>query len=354
MTDSDQLIETLDARVRRRDSRRAFFTGALGVAAGAAALAGGAQAQTTPAPSPTPSPSPSPTPSGTPTPTVTEADVLNFALNLEYLEANYYAFAVTGSALAAADISGALGTAGAATGGRAVTFKDPVVQQYANEIYQDELAHVRFLRNQFTDASRLAQPRIDLGTDPNGAFSVAARAAGLVVAGQAFDPYASDENFLLGAYLFEDVGVTAYKGAAPALLSSKLYLEAAAGILAVEAYHAAIIRSVLYRKGLATPSLGLIEKTTAISDARDRLDGNPAVDATRGIGPDADQGIAPDLTNPSAPVSNIMPLNANGLAFSRSPAQVLNIVYLNPAAVTSGGFFPAGVNGNIKTSAASA
>jgi len=31
---------------------------------------------------------------------------------------------------------------------------------------------------------------------------------------------------------------------------------------------------------------------------------------------------------------------------------VLNIAYLNPAQVTSGGFFPRGVNGDINTSAA--
>ncbi|KTT75489.1 ferritin-like domain-containing protein [Sphingomonas endophytica] len=343
MTDSEQLIETLDARVRRRDSRRAFFTGVLGAAAGATALSGKAVAQTTP----------TPTPSPTATAVFTEADVLNFALNLEYLEANYYAFAVTGSGLASADISGAVGTAGAATGGRAVAFKDPLVAAYAKEIYQDELAHVRFLRAQFTDTTRLAQPRIDLGTSPTGAFSTAAQAAGLVGAGVSFDPYASDEAFLLGAYLFEDVGVTAYKGAAPALLNNKLYLEAAAGILAVEAYHAAIVRSTLYRKGIATPSLQLIEATTAISKARDTLDGKPTEDLVRGIGPVDDQGLATTTTSDGT-VSNIVPLNVNGIAFSRSPGQVLNIVYLNAAATSSGGFFPAGVNGNIKTSAASA
>jgi hypothetical protein len=339
MPDRQPSMETLEARARRRESRRDFFTHVAGAAAiGATAFAASAQAQTSPSP--------------TPTATFTEADVLNFALNLEYLEANFYSFAATGAALAAADTSGSVGTAGAATGGRAVSFTDPLVAQYAREIAADELAHVRFLRGQFSDTTRVAQPAIDLGVSPTSAFSVAAQAAKLVAAGASFDPYASDENFLLGAFIFEDVGVTAYKGAAP-LLSSKIFIEAAAGILAVEAYHAAIIRSVLYRKGLATPSLQLIEATTAISNARDSLDGNPTADAVRGIAPDDDQGIASTTTSDGT-VSNIVPLNENGIAYSRSAGQTLNIVYLNPAAVGSGGFFPAGVNGNIKTSAASA
>jgi hypothetical protein len=39
-----------------------------------------------------------------------------------------------------------------------------------------------------------------------------------------------------------------------------------------------------------------------------------------------------------------------GIAFSRTAGQVLNIVYLNPASVSEGGFFPNGVNGDITTS----
>ena len=50
--------------------------------------------------------------------------------------------------------------------------------------------------------------------------------------------------------------------------------------------------------------------------------------------------------------SNIAPLDANGLAYSRSAGQVLNIVYLNNMAVTGGGFFPNGVNGTLRMSAA--
>jgi hypothetical protein len=53
-------------------------------------------------------------------------------------------------------------------------------------------------------------------------------------------------------------------------------------------------------------------------------------------------------------VSNIVPTDGNAIAFSRSTGQVLNIAYLSKAAISSGGFFPAGVNGNIRTSAANA
>lgn len=314
MINEEKMLENLRDVSERRQQRRDFFRALVSVAG----VAGGMQmalnvapayAQTMP----------------------TDADVLNFALNLEYLEAQFYAYAVNGTGLANSDLTGT-GTQGAVTGGRQVNFTDPVVAQYAREIAGDEIAHVKFLRAQL-GTSAVAQPAIDIGTDPNGAFSSAARAAGLVGAGQSFDPYASDENFLLGAFIFEDVGVTAYKGAAP-LITNKTYLEAAAGILAVEAYHAAIVRTTLYGKGIDTPSLRT--SADAISNARDSLDGTS----------DLDQGISP-----TGDVSNIVPLDPNGIAFSRSTAQVLNIAYLKAGAASSGGFFPAGVNGTIKASA---
>ena len=46
-----------------------------------------------------------------------------------------------------------------------------------------------------------------------------------------------------------------------------------------------------------------------------------------------------------------MPTDRNGIAFSRSAGEVLNVVYLNPKSVTKGGFFPKGVNGAINKSA---
>lgn len=324
---SDQIIDALDRRVTRREERRNFFKATGGFAVGAvggavlgacSSSADGVIAQNNPGSS--------------------DADVLNFALNLEYLEAQFYSFAAFGTGLAAADLTGT-GTQGAVTGGAQVAFSDPLVAQYAREIAQDEIAHVRFLRQALGSAA-VAQPAIDIsGSGPNTAFSNAARAAGLIGPGQTFNPYADDNSFLLGAYIFEDVGVTAYKGASP-LINNRTFLEAAAGILAVEAYHAGIVRTVLYSKGVATPSL----RTGAdnISNARDSLDGAS----------DLDQGISPTATGPGgALVSNLVPTDANGIAFSRTTGQVLNIVYLRNTVGTGGGFFPNGVNGNIRSSA---
>lgn len=313
--DEERMIDHLREHGDRRKQRREFFRALAGVAG----VVGGVNMALSVAPANAQS-APS------------DADVLNFALNLEYLEAQFYAFAVNGAGLSNGDLTG-VGNQGSVTGGRKVNFSDPAVAQYAREIAGDEVAHVQFLRKQLGSAA-VAQPAIDIGTDPNGAFSSAARAAGLVGPGQSFDPYANDENFLLGAFIFEDVGVTAYKGAAP-LISNKTYLEAAAGILAVEAYHASIVRTTLYAKGLNAPTL----RTSAdkISNARDSLDG-PS---------DLDQGISP-----KGDKSNIAPLDANGIAFSRTTGQVLNIAYLTNMAATSGGFFPAGVNGTINMSAA--
>ena len=319
MTDTSQPpIEALDARVERRNERREFFKTALGAtavaAAGAAAIGLAEQAFAQ---------------------SVTDADVLNFALNLEYLEANFYSFAVNGAAISSDSVSGT-GTQGAATGGRQVAFTDPVVEAYAREFAQDELAHVNFLRTAL-GSSAVAQPAIDLS--PSGAFAAAAKAAGVISSGS-FDPYASDANFLLGAFFLEDVIVTAYKGLTT-LISSAGYRLAIAGVAATEAYHAATIRGTLYRKGVATPTL----RTNAdkFADARNALDGSST---------DDDDGISPTTpSDGSGAASNIVPTDDNGIAFSRSTGQVLNILYLTSAAVTKGGFFPNGVNGTVKTSA---
>jgi hypothetical protein len=241
-----------------------------------------------------------------------DRDVLNFALNLEYLEAEYYLRGVTGAGLSAADA----GTgAGAVTGGTQVNFGTAAYRDYAEEIAADELAHVRFLRGAL-GSNAVARPAINF----TAAFNAAAQAAGL---GDSFDPFANEVNFLIGAFVFEDVGVTAYNGGAT-LLSNKSFLQAAAGILGVEAYHAGAIRTVLNMIGG-----NAVAAANAISDLRASVGGGKDQGFDEGVG------------------ANIVPADANAIAFARTTREVLNIVYLNGDG-NVGGFFPSGLNGNIR------
>lgn len=217
--------------------------------------------------------------------TIPETDVLNFALNLEYLEAEFYSMAITGTTLSAS-ISG--GTS-KATGGAKVTFTDPLLAAIAAEINADEALHVKFLRGAL-GASAVAEPNINLNALGIG--------------------FATQAQFLTLARAFEDTGVSAYAGAATLLTGNNL--QAAAQILATEAYHAGNIR------------LKVVENNITV----------PATDS---------QDVPPTQ-------QHFFPTDANGLAIKRTTSQVLAIVYANSAAGTKGGgFFPNGVNGNINT-----
>jgi Ferritin-like domain len=264
---------------------------------------------------------------------VTDNDILNFALNLEYLEAEYYTIATSGMTIDQIGIGiDGTGTQGTVTiknnsaASAMVPFSNPTIQSYAMETATEERKHVSFLRGVLGTAA-VAQPALDLLNSFNGL----AVAAGI---GASFDPFASDVNFLLGSYIFEDVGVTAYHGAA-GLISSSTILDAAAGILAVEAYHAGLVRTVLYGLDAATPSAGINATATKISAARAALDGTNNDDVGLGV-----------VTNSLGNASTVVNADANTIAFARTTTQVLSIVYAG--GVGSGGFFPAGLNGTIK------
>lgn len=298
-------MESLHELLGKGVSRRKFLTG-IGLSAGSAAAltvaAGCGGSGTYAGPQRPPE-------------VLTDADILNFALNLEYLEAEFYLRAATGSGLSDADAGG---SAGAVTGGTQVAFATPAIQEYAMEIANDELAHVRFLRSAL-GSSAVSRPQIDL----TNSFNAAAMAAGI---GPSFNPFADEKSFLVGAFTFEDVGVTAYHGAA-GLLSSKTYLQAAAGIMATEAYHAAEIRTLIAQLGGA-----YVTYANQISALRAAAGGGNEV-AVSG--------------------STIVAADTNSIAFDRTTDQVLHIVYLNATAgtVKSGGFYPAGLNGTITASA---
>jgi hypothetical protein len=138
-----------------------------------------------------------------------DIDILNFALTLEYLEAAFYA-----EALSKAGLSGK-------------------AKKLASEIGDHEKQHVDAL----TGAIKKA------GGKPVKAPKVAF-------------PLSNEASFLKLAETFEDTGVAAYNGAAP-MIKSKDVLGAAGAIVQVEARHAAAIR---FLKG-DQPTLGAFDKT---------------------------------------------------------------------------------------------
>lgn len=248
---------------------------------------------------------------------ITDVDIFNFALNLEYLEAEFYLRAATGTGLVAADTTGT-GVLAGVVGGTRVPFTSRYVQQYAEKIAVDEQVHVKFIRAVLGGAA-VARPAINF----TSAFTNLALAAGLIVPGQTFNPFADEISFLLGAFVFEDVGVTAYSGAA-ALITDRNLLSYAASVLAVEAYHGGAIRALLANLGGQATAGRITALRSVLSGADDE----------RGISVGGNDYF-------------IAPTDQQGQTFRRSPRQVLNIVYGGVNA-TAGLFFPSGMNGTIK------
>lgn len=236
--------------------------------------------------------------------TSTELSVLKFALNLEYLEAEFYTYALYGSSITNFGIgidgnaTGSNPTSGGYThGGSKVTFSNNLVftSDIAAQIGTDERAHVMLLRTALGSA-KVAKPNINLNALGFG--------------------FGNQNDFLKLARIFEDIGVSAYAGAA-GLLTTPSIITTAARILAAEAEHVGSVRTQVAR--LNVPSIQL-----------DQAD------------------IVPPPTGTRDHYLSINP--ANGLTAIRTPGQVLYLAYGMLSGANEGGFFPTGVNGDITAS----
>ena len=135
-------------------------------------------------------------------------NVLNFALTLEHLGAEFYILGVA---------SGIIPETSIIDGDR---FQD---RRLFTTIRDHEIEHVKFLQN-VLGHSAVAKPNFDF------------------TAGGMFQPFKDYDTFKLLAQAFEDLGVRAYKGQAPALLPYDAFLTAALTIHSVEARHASEVR----------------------------------------------------------------------------------------------------------------
>jgi len=232
-----------------------------------------------------------------------DINILNFALNLEYLEAEFYTKATTGKTIQeiGIPISG-VGKEEPTIGGQQVNFNEAdldargdddeaKVRLIAQQIAKDEQEHVLLLRS-VLGSNAAAKPEINLN---------------------ALGQVKNLSQFLLEARAFEDVGVSAYGAAAPGI-QSKAILAVAARIALTEGEHA-----------------GLLRLLVALNNVRTfPLDG---------------QDILPP---PSG--TEYFSNNNQGLTVVRTYSEVLAIVYGSSKPGTNGGgFFPHGLNGAFHT-----
>ena len=235
--------------------------------------------------------------------TSTDLAVLNFALNLEYLEAEFYTFATTGESITSHGLGingvsnpGNPASGGYTVGGQQVRFANNLVfsQAAAMEIAADERAHVALIRSALGSMA-IAKPNLNLNALGFG--------------------FGSQNDFLKLARIFEDIGVSAYAGAAP-LLSSAV-IGTAAQILSAESQHVSNIRTQIARLNIPTA---------------------PPLDGVDILPP------------PSMPNQFFSLSTANGLCATRTPGQVLYLAFGGVVGATAGGVFPNGVNGSLTTS----
>jgi hypothetical protein len=255
-----------------------------------------------------------------------EAIRLNLALNLEYLGAQFYAYASKGAGLSANLLTG-IGRQGAVIGGRQVAFVDPTVSGHAAELAADKLANVMSLRAQL-GTSVAAQPAFDFSASATSAFSTAAQAAGVVAKGATFDAFSSDENFLIGAFLLEN-GVAATYRMMSADVVTPASLQTVTANLADAIYHGGSIRTMLAAKAVDNAAIAL--SMTSMCAYLAKLDGSDIGDQS--------------LENAAGGSTNIIDADGTPIPFMRDQNQVLQALFLTPVPAIGGGFLPNGING---------
>lgn len=307
-------VKALHHRIERRNFLRQAAVGSVGAATALAGVTLGA--------------SPAKALSATTANDASDAVIFNFALNFEYLGSQYYLAALGAAPLTASQTGPGAGSILLPAGSTTVPFNSAATLGFAQKLAVDEIGHVNFFRAAITaeGGTPISQPVIDL----NASWTALAAAAGIIPAGATFNPFTSEANFFVGAYVLEDVCVTALCGAA-AVLTDPTNVAYAASILGIEGYQVGLIRSYL-------SEIGGDAVTNAISTLRATL--------SNGVIPGT---IADDVgTGGNNNPFNFTNADINAQAFRRTPQQVLGIAYGSKVSgAAAGGFFPNGVNGSI-------
>ncbi|CAL5409438.1 unnamed protein product [Camellia sinensis] len=267
---------------------------------------------------------------------VSDIDLLEFPLNLEYLEAEFFLWGSLGYGLDS--IAPNLTMGGPPPVGTTKARLDPFTKDVILQFAFQEVGHLRAIKNTVRGFPR---PLLNLSAEAfgnvmNSAFGRALKPA--------FDPYANELNFLLASYVIPYVGLTGYVGANSKLLSP-ISKRLVAGLLAVESGQDAVIRGLLYeraREKVKPYGITVAAFTDRISELRNKL-------GSAGV---KDEGlIVPTFQGAEGKLrGNVLAGDQNSVGYDRTPEEILRIIYSSGDEHVPGGFYPKGADGRIAKS----
>ncbi|KAE8662624.1 Desiccation-related protein PCC13-62 [Hibiscus syriacus] len=263
----------------------------------------------------------------------TDRDWPQFAMNLEFLETEWFLCAAHGRGLDAIEPEYAKG--GPPPIGCKKANLDRVTRQVVEEFGYQEVGHLRAI---LKTVGGIQRPQIDIRSE--NIAKIFDEAMGCCL-DPPFDPYEDSIKYLLASYVIPYVGLNGYVGMIPCLQKFETK-KLVAGLLGVESGQDATIRAWLYEKAnenVEPYNITVTEFTTKISKLRNKL-GHCGI---------KDEGIMvpPELGAENRTSSNVLSADYDSLSYPRTPAEIARITYGTGDEHRPGGFFPEGANGRI-------
>ncbi|KAH9683943.1 Desiccation-like protein [Citrus sinensis] len=236
-----------------------------------------------------------------------DVDLLEFPLNLEYLEAEFFLFGSLGHGLDKVAPNLTVGGPASWVPKRPILILSPMMLSC-------NLFGKKAIKNTVKGFPR---PLLDLSA---GSFAKVIDKAFGKPLNPPLDPYANSINYLIASYLNPYVGLTGYVGANPNLqdaVSQRLV----AGLLGVESGQDAVIRTLLYEKAnekVHPYGTRVAEFTNKISQLRNNL-GHSGVTKDEGL-------VVPRALGAEGKIKgNVLAGDENSVAYDRTPEDCLRI-----------------------------
>ncbi|CAM6051241.1 unnamed protein product [Sphagnum compactum] len=266
--------------------------------------------------------------------TTSDYENIQVALNLEYLEAEYFLWAAYGYGLD--KLAPYLPEGGPEPIGVQKANLDNLTTDIVAQLGLQEIGHLTALQKQL---GKYYFPRVQLNLSAANWAHIIDNAFGKKL-NPPFNPYSNSLNYLISTYTIPYVGLTGYVGTIP-LLQGEGAKALVAGLLGVEGGQDAVIRTLLYtvKDELVPPyNYTVAQFTDNISSLRNNLS-HAFVD--EGLEVPKSEGADGLVTG------NILSADNYSVSYARTAKQVLETVYGSGNASIPGGFYPKGGNGTI-------